>query len=149
MPPAEPRKPKVSTTSLHVDRRLALSSAFAAMMATSLSCLFWVISGWPMGFWCPDDGRHVQHVLRHDGQSGSHPQGSAFLHPPLHSGSRVVSPVVPAFRAQFRNDDAGLRTFPAVVWNLSLKTGDHDQGHPVHVHHAGDPDHVRHGIRPT
>ena len=53
MPPAEPRKPKVSTTSLHVDRRLALSSAFAAMMATSLSCLFWVISGWPMGFCAP------------------------------------------------------------------------------------------------
>lgn len=30
------------------------------------------------GLLCPDDGRHVQHVLRHDGQSGSHPQGSAF-----------------------------------------------------------------------
>ena len=53
MPPAEPRKTKVSTTTLHVDRRVALSSAFAATMATSLSCLFWVISGWPMGFCAP------------------------------------------------------------------------------------------------
>ncbi len=53
MPRGELRKTKVSTTNLLVDRRLALSSAFAAMMATSLSCLFWVASGWPMGFCAP------------------------------------------------------------------------------------------------
>lgn len=63
MPPAEPRKPKVSTTSLHVDRRLALSSAFAAMMADFP--VVPVLGHFRMadGLCCPDDGMHVQHVF--------------------------------------------------------------------------------------
>ncbi len=53
MPSGEMRKTKVSTITLHVDRRLALSSALAATLSMTLSCLFWVASGWPSGFAAP------------------------------------------------------------------------------------------------
>lgn len=53
MPPTEMRETKVSTMTLYVDRRLALSSAFATAMSMIVSCLFWAASGWPTGFAAP------------------------------------------------------------------------------------------------
>lgn len=53
MPLAEMRETKVSTMTLYVDRRLALSSAFATAMSMIVSCLFWAASGWPTGFAAP------------------------------------------------------------------------------------------------
>ena len=53
MPPSEMRETKVSTMTLYVDRRLALSSAFATAMSMIVSCLFWAASGWPTGFAAP------------------------------------------------------------------------------------------------
>ncbi|MCZ4052816.1 FUSC family protein [Oxalobacter sp. OxGP1] len=53
MPPNEMREPKVSTMTLYVDRKLALSSAFATAMSMIVSCLFWAASGWPTGFAAP------------------------------------------------------------------------------------------------
>ncbi len=53
MPPTEMRETKVSTMTLYVDRRLALSSAFATAMSMIVSCLFWAASGWQTGFAAP------------------------------------------------------------------------------------------------
>lgn len=53
MPNEEVKETKVSTSSLYVDRRLALSSAFATAMSMIVSCTFWAISGWPSGFAAP------------------------------------------------------------------------------------------------
>ena len=53
MPPNEMREQKVSTMTLYVDRKLALSSAFATAMSMIVSCLFWAASGWPTGFAAP------------------------------------------------------------------------------------------------
>jgi len=52
--PEESRKlSRIPTRELHTDRGLALMSAFAATMAVSMSCAFWIISGWPLGFAAP------------------------------------------------------------------------------------------------
>ncbi len=53
MPSSEMRENKVSTLTLYVDRRLALSSAFATAMSMIISTLFWAASGWPSGFAAP------------------------------------------------------------------------------------------------
>ena len=53
MPATEMRETKVSTMTLYVDRKLALSSAFATAMSMIVSCLFWAASGWPSGFAAP------------------------------------------------------------------------------------------------
>ncbi len=53
MPPTEMRETKVSTMTLYVDRRLALSSALATAMSMIVSCLFWAASGWSTGFAAP------------------------------------------------------------------------------------------------
>jgi uncharacterized membrane protein YccC len=43
----------VPASALHLDRRLALISAFAAVMSTLVTCAFWIISGWPVGSGAP------------------------------------------------------------------------------------------------
>ncbi len=53
IPPEETREKKVSTGMLYVDKRLALSSAFATAMSMIVSCSFWAASGWPSGFAAP------------------------------------------------------------------------------------------------
>lgn len=52
-PPLVRRPPKASAVSLFVDRRVALVSALAAGLAQGLSCLFWMVSGWPNGVSVP------------------------------------------------------------------------------------------------
>lgn len=53
LPLMEKRKSKTSAVSLFVDRRVALVSALAAALAQGLSCLFWILSGWPTGVSIP------------------------------------------------------------------------------------------------
>lgn len=52
-PPIARRPVKTSAVSLFVDRRIALVSALAAGLAQGLSCLFWMVSGWPNGVSVP------------------------------------------------------------------------------------------------
>jgi len=44
---------RIPTRELHTDRGMALMSAFAAVIAVCVSCAFWVVSGWPLGFAAP------------------------------------------------------------------------------------------------
>ena len=44
---------RIPTRALYTDKGLALMSAIAAIIAVSLSCAFWVLSGWPLGFAAP------------------------------------------------------------------------------------------------
>jgi uncharacterized membrane protein YccC len=43
----------VPARALHLDRRLALISAFAAVMSVLVTCAFWIITGWPVGSGAP------------------------------------------------------------------------------------------------
>jgi len=43
------RMKSLSSRELHLDRGMALLSAFAAMLAVSLCCAFWILTGWSMG----------------------------------------------------------------------------------------------------
>lgn len=45
--------PGVPARALHLDRRLALISAFAAVMSVLVTCAFWIITGWPAGSGAP------------------------------------------------------------------------------------------------
>ncbi|MEA5097927.1 MAG: FUSC family protein [Burkholderiaceae bacterium] len=52
--PVDPRQlSRVPTRALHTDQGMALMSGFAAAMALCISCAFWIISGWPLGFAAP------------------------------------------------------------------------------------------------
>jgi uncharacterized membrane protein YccC len=43
----------VPARALHLDRGLALLSAFAAVMSVLVACAFWIITGWPAGSGAP------------------------------------------------------------------------------------------------
>jgi uncharacterized membrane protein YccC len=45
--------PGVPVSALHLDRRLALISAFAAAMSVVVPCAFWIATGWPAGAGAP------------------------------------------------------------------------------------------------
>lgn len=52
--PAEVRRlPGVSPSALHLDRGMALLSAFAAIVAVLVCCAFWILTGWPAGAAAP------------------------------------------------------------------------------------------------
>lgn len=47
------RQPKMSTRVLHKDHGIALRSAFAAIIAISVCCAFWIMTGWASGAAAP------------------------------------------------------------------------------------------------
>jgi uncharacterized membrane protein YccC len=52
--PEQVRQPRAAPTrALHLDHRLALISAFAAVMSVLVTCAFWIITGWPVGSGAP------------------------------------------------------------------------------------------------
>ena len=52
--PAEIRRvPGVPPSALHLDRGMALLSAFAAIVAVLVCCAFWILTGWPAGAAAP------------------------------------------------------------------------------------------------
>jgi uncharacterized membrane protein YccC len=52
--PAEVRDmPSVPPSALHLDRGMALLSAFAAIVAVLACCAFWILTGWPAGSAAP------------------------------------------------------------------------------------------------
>lgn len=53
LPPEVRRLPGVSPSALHLDRGMALLSAFAAIVAVLVCCAFWILTGWPAGAAAP------------------------------------------------------------------------------------------------
>jgi uncharacterized membrane protein YccC len=53
LPEAARHQRGVPARALHLDRRLALISAFAAAMSVLVTCAFWIITGWPVGSGAP------------------------------------------------------------------------------------------------
>jgi uncharacterized membrane protein YccC len=53
LPDAVRHLPGVPVSALHLDRGMALLSAFAAMVAVLACCAFWILTGWPAGAAAP------------------------------------------------------------------------------------------------